>query len=124
MRRAMLILTVTLLTAACGSTDLGGALGDILGSTSSTQASDVRGTVDSVDTSGQRIALDAQYVNNLRDNRTNQWVYYDSQTRVVFEGRDYNVADLERGDEISIRGVNDGGRYVAQTIEVVRDATR
>ncbi|HEX7151946.1 MAG TPA: hypothetical protein VF618_10695 [Thermoanaerobaculia bacterium] len=115
---------MTLLTAACGSTDLGGALGDILGSSTSTQSSDVRGTVDTVDANNQRISIDSQYVNNLRDTRADQWVYYDSNTRVVFEGRDYNVSDLERGDEISIRGANTGGRYVAETIEVTRDATR
>lgn len=117
----------TLLLVSCGSGglgDLGGTLGDILGSTSSTQASDVRGTVDRVDTQNQLIQLDTQTINNLRDTRSDQIVYYNSQTRVVYGGKEYNVTDLERGDQIAIRGVNDGGRYVAQTIEVLRDATR
>ena len=29
--------------------------------------------------------------------------------------------DLERGDEVSIRGSNDGGRYVADVITVTRN---
>jgi hypothetical protein len=33
------------------------------------------------------------------------------------------VTDLERGDEIEVRGVNDNGRYLAQQITVTRDAT-
>jgi hypothetical protein len=43
---------------------------------------------------------------------------------VVFEGRDYRVEDLERGDQISVRGSNNDGRYVAETIEVLRDVSR
>ena len=127
MRRTTLILTTLLLTAACGSMgDLGGTLGDILGSSSPTETSDVRGTVTNVDTGARRIDLDVAYVNNLRSSGSNQRgsIYYDEDTRVVFQGRDYQIADLERGDEIEVVGVNDNGRYVASTITVVRDATQ
>ena len=125
MRIATLALTACLL-AACGS---GGTLGDlgsiILGSPSTTQPSDVRGTVTYVDTGARRIDLDVSYINNLRNTNDGKRgsIYYDNNTRVVFEGRDYAVADLERGDQIEVRGVNDNGRYVAETITVVRDAT-
>jgi hypothetical protein len=103
-----------------------GGLGDIiLGSPSSTQSSDVQGYVNTIDTRNQIIDLDVTYVNNLRQSGsgTNQrgTIYYDSRTRVLYNNREYNVTDLERGDQISVRGVNDNGRYVAQTIEVTRD---
>lgn len=127
MRRATLVLSVLLLTAACGS--MGGALGglgDILGSPSTSQPSDVRGSVEHVDTRERRIDLNVSYVNNLRDNNNGQRgsIYYDDNTRVVYQDREYRVADLERGDEISVTGVNDNGRYVARTITVTRDASR
>ena len=127
MRIATLALAAILVTA-CGST--GGTLGDlgsiILGSPSTTQPSDVRGAVDYVDTSARRIDLNVSYVNNLRSSGSDQRgsIYYDNNTRVQFEGKDYQVADLERGDEIEVRGVNDNGKYVAEVITVTRDVTR
>jgi hypothetical protein len=126
MRRTAFVLTAVLLTAACGSSGGLGSISDIiLGSPSTSQSSDVRGTVTSVDTGARRIDLDVSYVNNLRDNNNGQRgsIYYDSNTRVTFQGRDYTVADLERGDEISVTGVNDNGRYVAREITVTRDAS-
>lgn len=125
MRRATLLATVLLLAAACGS---GGGLGDlsdiILGSPSPSQSSDVRGTVNYVDTRNQAIELDVAYINNLRnDSGQRGTIYYNNDTRVVHGGRDYDVTDLERGDEIAVTGYNDNGRYVARTIEVTRDAT-
>ena len=125
MRNAILIATVSLLLASCGSSGGLGDLGNIiLGSPSSSQASDVQGTVDSVDTNNQRIYLDVSYVNNLRNEQSDQVVYYDSNTRVVYNNQTYNVGDLERGDQVTIRGANDNGRYVADTITVTRDVTR
>ncbi len=127
MRIATLALAALLVTA-CGST--GGTLGDlgsiILGSPSTTQPSDVRGAVDYVDTNARRIDLNVSYVNNLRSTGSDQRgsIYYDNETRVQFEGRDYAVTDLERGDEIEVRGVNDNGKYVAEVITVTRDVTR
>ena len=130
MRRASFVLTALLLTAACGSMggDGGGlgSIGDIiLGSPSTTTSSDVRGSVAYVDTSARRIDLDVTYINNLRDNNRGQRgsIYYDNNTRVLYQNREYNVTDLERGDEIEVTGVNDNGRYVARTITVVRDVS-
>lgn len=120
MRRVSLA-AVVLLLAACSSSGILGDLGGILGSPSSSQPSDVTGTVRSIDTSAQRIDLDVAYVNNLRQSRTSGSIYYDSRTRVQYGNQTYNVTDLERGDEISVRGVNDNGRYLAQTITVTRN---
>jgi hypothetical protein len=125
MRIASLVLTALLL-ASCGSGTMGD-LGDIiLGSPSSTQSSDVQGYVDYVDLNAQRIDLDVQYINNLRQsNDTNQrgTIYFDNRTRVIFQGREYSVRDLERGDQIRVTGSNNNGRYVAETIEVMRDVS-
>jgi Domain of unknown function (DUF5666) len=128
MRRATFVLAALLMTAACGSMGDGGlgSIGDIiLGSPSSTQSSDVKGTVAAIDTGARRIDLNVTYVNNLRDNNNGQRgsIYYDNNTRVTYNNQDYQVTDLERGDEIEVRGVADNGRYVASQIIVVRDAT-
>ncbi|HEV7764236.1 MAG TPA: hypothetical protein VGQ76_04475 [Thermoanaerobaculia bacterium] len=128
MRRATLVLAALLMTAACGTMGDGGlgSIGDIiLGSPSSTQSSDVKGTVSGIDTNARRIDLNVSYVNNLRDTNNGQAgsIYYDSNTRVTYSGREYSVTDLERGDEIEVVGVADNGRYIAQQIIVTRDAT-
>ena len=127
MRRATLVVAAFLLATACSSGGGLGTLGDIiLGSPSSTQSSDVRGTVASVDTQNRRIDLDVTYINQLRDNNGGQRgsIYYDNNTRVMYNDRDYQVADLERGDQISVTGTNENGRYVADTITVTQDVSR
>ena len=124
MRIATLALAA-MLVAACGST--GGTLGDlgsiILGSPSTTQPSDVRGTVSAIDTGARRIDLNVSYVNNLRSTGNDQRgsIYYDNNTRVVYQNNTYAVTDLERGVEVEVRGVNDNGRYLAQEITVTRN---
>lgn len=127
MRTATFLLSALLL-ASCGTGGSMGDLGDIiLGSPSSTQNSDVQGYVAYVDTSTRRIDLDVEYINNLRQSgNTNQrgTIYYDSRTRVIFNGNEYRPEDLERGDQITVVGSNDNGRYVASTIEVLRDVSR
>lgn len=124
MRTATFALAALLVTA-CGSGGVLGDLGTILGSPSSTQPSDVRGSVVSIDTSARRIDLNVSYVNNLRSTGSDQRgsIYYTNSTRVQYGGRDYAVTDLERGDEIEVRGYNDNGRYVAETITVTRDVS-
>jgi hypothetical protein len=126
MRRAAFVFAAALLIASCGTGGGLGSIGDIiLGSPSTSQPSDVRGSVDYIDTQNQRIDLNVAYVNNLRSSGSDQRgsIYYDNNTRVVYNGKNYNVTDLERGDEISVRGANNNGRYVAETITVTRDVT-
>jgi hypothetical protein len=60
-------------------------------------------------------------VNNLQEDRADSSIYYDADTVVVWQGRTYDPEDLERGDQIVVEGVNTGGRYVADEIEVVRN---
>ena len=112
-----------LMAAACGSLgDLGG-LGDILGSTGQDDQSDIRGYVTRVDTSARRIDLDVNTVNNLREDRAGSSIYYDQNTVVEYQGRQYSPENLERGDQISVTGVNNSGRYVARRITVLRDVS-
>ena len=122
MRRVLVALVILVMAAACGSMDLG-SLGGILGSPSADQPSDVTGVVSAVDQNNQRIDLSVLQVNNLRQTNTTGSIYYTSQTTVRHQGNTYRVEDLERGDEISVRGSNNNGRYVAEVITVTRDAS-
>ncbi len=121
MRKTSFALAAVVLAAACGSGGILGDLGGILGSPSVEQPSDVRGVVSNVDTNNQRIDLDVAYVNNLRQSNQTGSVYYDSNTRVEYQGTEYRVTDLERGDEVSITGANNNGRYIASVITVTRN---
>jgi hypothetical protein len=124
------VLAMLLMTAACGSMGDGGGLGSIgdiiLGSPSSTQTSDVKGTVSAIDTNARRIDLDVTYVNNLRNTNNGQQgsIYYDNDTRVTYNNQSYAVTDLERGDQIEVVGAANNGRYIASQITVVRDVTQ
>lgn len=133
-------LVVAALLTGCGST----GVGDILGGgrdTSSTDRSndpyndrdrygdnvtDVRGTVESVDTLNRRIVVDnadTTYRSNLRNGDEELVLYYDDRTTVAFEGRTYRPEDLERGDRIEADVEQSGSRLLAQQIDVVYDAT-
>lgn len=81
---------------------------------SGTYNAGVTGTVTNVDTSRRTITVDTGY------GRTTV-VDYDTYTPVSYGGRSYNVADLERGDQIDIRTRDLGnGRFVADSITVTR----
>lgn len=80
----------------------------------STMGSTLRGTVTYVDTSRRTIEVNRGYGSNVI-------VEYGTSTPVYFNGRTYQVADLERGDEIEI-SVRDLGsnRFSANDITVTR----
>jgi len=122
MRKLAITAIFVVLAAACGSSGNYGDLGTILGSPSPSNPSSIVGTVNSVDTGNQIINVNVSYVNNLRNTQNNQVIYYDSRTRVVYQGNNnYRPEDLERGDQIEISGVNDRGHYVAETVTVTRN---
>lgn len=119
---------LVLMTAACGSMGdtlggLGGALGDILGSTGTANPSDIRGTVRTVDTSERRIDLDVEMVNQLRDARPGSSIYWDQNTRVVYQNQTYSPENLERGDVVEVTGAANNNTYIASEIRVVRDVS-
>jgi hypothetical protein len=127
--KKLMLAALIVATAACGGSGLGdlgglgGTIGDILGSSGSNDQSDVRGTVISVTPSDRRIELDVTYVNNLRDSQRGS-IYYDNNTTVEYQNRTYRPEDLERGDEISVQGANNNGRFLARRIVVLRDVRR
>ncbi|HVT02527.1 MAG TPA: DUF5666 domain-containing protein [Thermoanaerobaculia bacterium] len=82
---------------------------------SGSSSNSVRGTVRSVDSSRRTIDVDEGY------NRQTVTVAYDANTNVSYNGRSVRAQDLERGDEIDVRGRSSNGRLMADSIEVVRD---
>lgn len=119
---ALAALTLT----ACGSIGLpdilGGGGGDDTRRTGNAQR--VQGTVERVDTGARMIVVDGDSRYNLRNAGGDRLsLYYDSNTTVVFEGRTYNPADLERGDRIVADVDDSGSRLMAERIEVVYDVT-
>ena len=90
---------------------------------SSSQVSDIQGTVSNVDTQAQRIDINVTYSNGLRTNQNNNYsVYYDSRTRVMYQNKSYVPTDLERGDQIDVHVYNNNnGQLLADTITVTRN---
>lgn len=107
------LVAATLLLASCGSMDLGSILG---GPQTSSTSGDVYGTVNSVDTRNQS-------VNITTDDQRTANIYYDSRTRVTYQNQNGSPSQLERGDRVSIRMVNNGNQTVAETITVTQSAS-
>jgi len=101
-------MTVTYNANPNGTSTAGGVYGS---STSYT------GTVRYVDTSRRTIELDRGYGSNVI-------VDYDPNTTVKYNGRSYQPADLEVGDQVTLytRDIG-GGHMVAQNIDVTRSMT-
>lgn len=88
---------------------------------SSQSAGRISGTVSYVDTQARLIQLSNSYMNGLRTNDNTYTIYYDSRTRVMFQGRNYTPSDLERGDQVDVTTYNTGGQTLADTITVTRN---
>lgn len=113
-----------LMLGACGST---GDLGDILGGSGQSATNELRGTVDYVDVNNRFVVLRnvTGYGNMLSNTGGGDTVrvYYDNQTSVEFQGQTYQVADLERGDEVAVRVDQSGNTLTARSVSVLRDVT-
>lgn len=84
---------------------------------SGSYGSNIRGTVRYVDTGRRTIEVDRGSGNTVM-------VEYDTRTAVAYGGRGFNVADLERGDEVDIRVTDLGsGRLRADDVTVVRSVS-
>jgi hypothetical protein len=79
----------------------------------------VLGTVQQVDPGYGRIVIDAD-AGGSGGVRPME-VFYDRETRLVYQGREYPVEGLERGDRIRVETSNAGGRLHARFIEVVQN---
>lgn len=110
-----------LLLAGCGSS---GGLGDILGGgqtgDSGAASDEVRGTIDDVDTRSRTIVL--RNVDRYGSSAGGTMrIDYDDRTRVQFQGQSYRPDQLERGDEVDVRLLRAGDRWIADTVIVTRD---
>ena len=102
-RHVAAVATMLILATACSQ--LGG-LGSVLGGVGAPQASQVSGTVQSVDTRNQQIVLQ-------QTNGQSVGLQFDAQTQVTYQNRNYSVTNLERGDRVTarIQATNNGGYY-------------
>ena len=114
-----------IMLGACSS---GGGLGDILGGGSGSSATnELRGRVDFVDTNNRYVVLTnvSGYGNMLSNTGGGDTVrvYYDNQTSVEYQGQTYQVADLERGDEVAVRVDQSGNQLHARSMSVLYDSS-
>lgn len=124
-------LAFTAVLTGCGSTDLGGVLGG--GRDTSTgndryeqNVTDVRGTVERVNTAERYIVVDGEGTydrNNLRNGDDEFVLYYDDRTRVAYRGENFKPEDLEVGDRIQADVQQSGSRIFVEDIEVLQDVT-
>ena len=85
----------------------------------------IQGTVNYVDTSAQRIDVTSAYATNLRNSgsgRGNYSIFYGTNTQVYWQGQTFRPSDLERGDQVDVRILNNGnGQFQADTITVTKN---
>lgn len=134
-RFGVLVATLALGAAALASGACG-SLGDIIGPSTdpAVYSSEIRGTVDQVDTRNRQIVLvdasqrqlssslqnDSPLDNSTRDRLA---IDYDGDTYVEHEGQRYDPTALERGDRIVAVVDESRNRYVARSIEVTYDVS-
>lgn len=77
------------------------------------------GTVDAIDLNSQRLLLVAQSTAYGRSTQVD--VYFDRNTRLVYQGREQDIGGLERGDVVRVDALQSGGRLWARSIEVIQN---
>jgi hypothetical protein len=89
-----------------------------------TLGNELRGVVRYVDTRNRTLEIEpsSRYDSRYPTDRSGiVVVYYDSQTDVEYQGRNYEPGNLERGDEVEIDIRDSGGRLLAEQITVVAE---
>jgi hypothetical protein len=76
-------------------------------------------TVEGVDPRYGRLLVGIDDSRNYQRSRVE--VFFDNNTRLYYQGREYPLAGLERGDQVAIDAVQSNGRLWATRIEVVRN---
>ncbi|GAC1485903.1 MAG: hypothetical protein NVS1B5_07940 [Gemmatimonadaceae bacterium] len=94
---------------ACAGTNLGNVLGSVLGG--GAQSGQLSGTIRGVDTRSQQLAI--QQVNGQTVP-----IYYDNQTRVVYQNQNYSPTALENGDQVTARVQANGNSYYTDYVQV------
>jgi hypothetical protein len=96
---------------ACANT---GGLGNILGGVLAPQPTSIGATVQTVDTQRQQILLQ-------QANGQSVGVNYDSRTKVVYQNTLYSVTNLEFGDQVTARIIDQGNNtYYTDSITVTQ----
>ena len=100
---------------ACAGNSLGSILGGVLGGGGGTgaQSGQLAGTVRSVDTRSQQIAIQ-------QSNGQTVGVSYDNQTQVVYQNQSYPPTALENGDQVTARIQANGNSYYTDYVQVDR----
>jgi hypothetical protein len=96
---------------ACAGSSLGNVLGSVLGGGGSQQSGQLAGTVRSVDTRSQQIAIQ-------QSNGQTVAVGYDNQTQVVYQNQNYSPTSLENGDQVTARVQANGNSYYTDYVQV------
>lgn len=101
--KAATTLSAAAVLSACSSM---GNVGDILGSVLGGGGSQVAGTVRSVDTRSQQLAL-------RQSNGQDVALAFDNETRVIYQDRVYSITSLESGDQVQakVQQLQNGGYY-------------
>ncbi len=105
-QRTARIGAAVLMFAGVGACSSVGGLGNVLGSVLGGGSNQVSGTVQGVNTRYSQISIQ-------QSNGQTVTVTYDNQTQVVYQNRNYPVASLEYGDQVTARITNSGnnGNY-------------
>ena len=141
--RSVLVLFAALLLGACATTGYGDRYGDRYGDPygdpygggygypndpyypgayGGSQYGSQRfvGTVQGMDPRYGRLLLTMNDSRGYSSGRRVE-VYFDNSTRLYYQGRQYPVTGLERGDQVSLDVVQSNGRLWARQIVVVRN---
>lgn len=98
------------LVALGACSNAGNILGSVLGG-GQAQPAQVTGIVEGVDTRNRQIGLQ-------QSNGQSVVLAYDDQTQVVYQNRNYSVANLERGDRVTARVQSNGNAYYTDLVQV------
>src|SRR5689334_12886215 len=109
MRRSAVAALVILTGGACAGGQLGNVLGSVLGG--GANSNQLSGTIRGVDTRSQQISIQTS-------NGQTVPVYYDNQTQVVYQNRNYPATSLEYGDMVTARIQANGNNYYTDYIQV------
>ena len=111
MARAGASLALLLAVPACSNANIGDILGGVLGG--GAQGTQVEGTIRSVNTNNQSISLQ-------QSNGETVALGYDNNTRVIYQNQNYAVTNLEFGDRVVARVLNNNGNYYTDSIAVTQ----
>ena len=115
--RTIRVAAAALALASIGACSQAGALGSVLGSVlggggQQQQGSQITGIVRQVDSRNQQLALQ-------QSNGQTVALVYDNRTKVVYQNREYTVANLENGDQVTARvQQTQNGSYYTDLVQV------